>query len=242
MCVLTSLHNYFYKHNILNKEQVLNKSHIDNNGMTIFDFEVLGNKLGLECESYQVEWSEFNNLKINNYFVLLLSTNIPGENHFVIARKNKKIIEIYDSSYSKMKSLSFDDLKRIFLNVIILVNKNPSELFNKTFGKTRTLLLFDGKFVLINLLLSLLILATSIGCASFLNWIIDIAISKSSINNLLTISFIFILVYFLNDILTYISNLYVSNQTKNYLMLFTSKILNTIGNKYFDFFNKVDQN
>ena len=55
VCALTSLHNYYYKEDQLKKEQVLDKSQIDNTGMAIIDFEVLGNKLGLECESYEIQ-------------------------------------------------------------------------------------------------------------------------------------------------------------------------------------------
>lgn len=241
VCALTSLHNYFYKHDQLKKEKVLDKSEIDNNGMSIIDFEILGNKLGLECESYEVQWSEFLSLKINGYFVLLLSTG-KSSNHYVIARKQKKGLQIIDSCSNEIKSITYDKLKTMFTGILILVNKKPSDLFNKTFGKATTLLLFDVRFVLFNLLLSLLILLTSIGCASFLNWIIDIAISKSSINNLLTISFTFLLIYILNDLLTYISGLYTSKQTKSYLVLFTSKILSSISNKKYDFLNKVDSN
>ncbi len=241
VCALTSLHNYYYKEEQLKKEQVLDKSQIDNTGMAIIDFEVLGNKLGLECESYEIQWAEFLNLRINNYFVLLLST-ASATNHYVVAKKTKKSIEIFDSCSNEKKTLSFDKIKQMFTGIIILVNKKPGKLFGKTFGKASTLLLFDAKFVIFNLFLSLLILLTSIGCASFLNWIIDLAISKSSINNLLTISFTFLLVYFLNDLMSYISGLYTSNQSRNYLILFTNKILSCIGNKRNDFLFKVDQN
>lgn len=241
VCALTSLHNYYYKEDQLKKEQVLDKSQIDNTGMAIIDFEVLGNKLGLECESYEIQWAEFLNLHINNYFVLLLST-ASTSNHYVVAKKIKRGIEIFDSCSSEKKILSFDKIKTMFTGIIILVNKQPGKLFDKTFGKASTLLLFDAKFVIFNLLLSLLILLTSIGCASFLNWIIDLAISKSSINNLLTISFTFLLVYFLNDLMSYISGLYTSSQSRNYLVLFTNKILSCIGNKKSDFLFKVDQN
>lgn len=240
VCALTSLHNYFYSDDRLDKSQVLDKGQIQETGMTIFDLEVLANKLGLECESYEVNWSEFLNLKLNGYFVLLLNTNLSN-NHYVIAKKMKKGVEIYDSCSNKPKFLKYEELKNLFLNVVILVSKKPGKLFSKTFGKAKTLLLFDSKFVLLNLLLSLLILLTSMGAASFLNWIIDLAISKSSINNLLTIGFVFILIYFLNDLLIYISGLYTSTQTKAYLLLFSNKILSSIEKKTNNFLNKVDK-
>ena len=240
VCALMALHNHFYKESI-GKEQVLEQSHISEEGMTIFDLEALGKQLGLECESYEVKYSEFLNLKINNYFILLLATG-NATNHYVVARKQKKYIEIYDSCSSDVNKISYKQLEKMFLNVIVLVKKQPNKTFNKVFGKASTLLMFDLKFVLLNLGLSILILACSIGTASFLNFIIDLAINKSSINNLITISFIFILIYFANDLLTYVSNLYMSRHIKNYFVLFTNKILSSLETKKPDFLFKVDKN
>lgn len=241
VCALMSLHNHFYKENI-GKEQVLEQSHISEGGMTIFDLEALGKQLGLECESYEVKYSEFLNLKINNYFILLLATGNGSTNHYVVARKQKTYIEIYDSCSSDVNKISYKQLEKMFLNVIVLVKKQPNKAFNKVFGKASTLLMFDLKFVLLNLGLSILILTCSIGTASFLNFIIDLVINKSSINNLITICFIFILIYFSNDLLTYVSNLYMSRHIKNYFVLFTNKILSSLETKKPDFLFKVDKN
>lgn len=241
VCVITSLHNHFFKDPV-EKQEVLEQSHISDTGMTIFDFEALASSLGLECESYETKYADFINLKINGYFVLLLATPSGSNNHYVIARKHKKYIEIYDSCSLEMNKLSYAELKKIFLNVIILVRKKATKTFKKVFGNTKTLLMFDLKFLLINLGLSVLILLTSIACASFLNYVIDLAIGKSSINNLITICFIFVLFYFSNDLLTYVSNLYMSKHIKSYMLLFTNKILGSLENKKPDFLFKVDKN
>ena len=82
----------------------------------------------------------------------------------------------------------------------------------------------------------------SIGTATFLNFVIDLAISKESINNLITICFIFILLYFMSDILQYVSSLYMSKHVKNYFILFTSKMLTSLEFKQSDFLKKVDKN
>ncbi|MBQ0045657.1 MAG: hypothetical protein KBS35_02090, partial [Mycoplasma sp.] len=240
VCALTALHNYFY-HDTISKEQTLEQCHLSDNGMTIFDFETLGHQLGIDCESYELNYAEFNSLKINGYFVLLLSTD-GSNNHYVIARKQKKFIEIYDSCSMDVSKIKYSQLEKIFLNVVILVKKHPNKTFSKTFSKARTILMFDLKFVLLNLSLSVLALGFSVGSASFLNFIIDLAISKSSINNLISICFIFILLYFVNDILSYVSNLYMSKYIKNYFILFTNKILSSLHSKKLNFFNKVDRN
>ncbi|MCQ3915683.1 MAG: cysteine peptidase family C39 domain-containing protein [Mycoplasmoidaceae bacterium] len=240
VCALVAIHNHIYNE-FISKEQVLEVSNISDNGMTIFDFETLGHQLGLECESYELNFAEFKNLKINSYFVLLLAIH-GSSSHYVIARKKKQYVEIYDSCSSKVNKLSYEDLNKVFLNVLILVKKHPHKAFTKIFTKATTLLMFDLKFVLLNLGLSMLILGLSVAGASFLNYIIDLAIAKSSVNNLFTICFIFIFIYFCNDILTYVSNLYVSRNIRNNFVLFTSKILSSLENKRIGFFNKVDKN
>lgn len=241
VCVLTALHNHYYD-SVVQKEQALEQSHITEDGMTIFDFESLGSTLGLECESYEVKFSEFRSLKINNYFVLLLATNNGATNHYVIARKKKKYIEIYDSCSLKMNKISYEQLRQIFLNVVILVKKRPNKIFTKVFGKATTLLMFDLKFVLLNILLSVLILGVSVASASFLNYVIELAINESSVNNLITICFVFVFFYFANDILSYISSLYMSRHIKDYFVLFTNKILSSLEIKNSNFLNKVDKN
>jgi len=177
VCVITSLHNYFYSEK-LEKEQVLDKSIITHYGMNIFDFETLAKQTGIDCESYEIQWSEFMDLHINNYFVALIATNNGDANHYVIVKKCKKEIFVYDSCSIEVKHLSYEQFKQMFLNVLILVNKKPNKAFSKVFGNTKTLLLFDLKFVLLNLSLSILILGTSILSASYLNWIIDSSISN----------------------------------------------------------------
>ncbi|XQP55884.1 MAG: cysteine peptidase family C39 domain-containing protein [Mycoplasmoidaceae bacterium] len=241
VCALTALHNFYYREQI-DKEQVLEQSHISQEGMTIFDFEQLGKELGIDCESYEVKFSEFINLKINSYFVLLVMTQNGSSNHFVVARKKNNYVEVYDSCSMQILKLSYAELEKVYMNVVILVNKKPNQTFVKVFGSTKTLLMFDLKFVLLNLGLSILILALSMGTASFLNFIIDLAISKGSINNLITISFIFVLIYFANDLLSYVSNLYMSRHIKNYFLLFTGKILSGLETKKLDFLHKVDKN
>lgn len=241
VCALTALHNFYYREQI-DKEQVLEQSCISQEGMTIFDFEQLGKELGIDCESYEVKFSEFINLKINSYFVLLVMTQNGSANHFVVAKKKNNYIEIYDSCSMQVLKLTYSELEKVYMNVVILVNKKPNPAFVKVFGTTKTLLMFDLKFVLLNLGLSILILALSMGTASFLNFIIDLAVSKGSINNLITISFIFVLVYFANDLLSYVSNLYMSRHIKNYFLLFTGKILTGLETKKLDFLHKVDKN
>ena len=150
VCVLTSLHNYYYNDN-LDKTEVLNRCNISETGTTIFDLENCAKEVGLELESYEVLFNEFCNLKINKIFILLIQSN-DGK-HFVAAKKIKNGLLIFDSSYSKPKQISYKELEKIFLNVLILVDKKPNPLFKKIFTNISSLLMFDLKFVLLNIVI-----------------------------------------------------------------------------------------
>lgn len=241
VCALTSLHNYYYSHEKVSKDKVLDEANICENGLSIFDFEVLAQKLGLECESYEMKWSEFLDFKINKYFVAMISSKF-GTGHYIIARKKKKHIEIYDSSSSETTLISYSQFEKVFLDVIILVAKHPSKLFTTIFSKPTTVLMLDLKYIILNLMLSVLLLLTSIGCASFINLIIDKAIGESSVRNVITICFIFAFVYIANDLITYILNLYVSSKTRQYSILFINNITNSLKIKDPLFLMKVDKN
>jgi ABC-type bacteriocin/lantibiotic exporter with double-glycine peptidase domain len=54
ICVLTSLTKFFYK-NKIDKIDILNKSNVNENGLSLFDFEVLAQKLGINTETYNLE-------------------------------------------------------------------------------------------------------------------------------------------------------------------------------------------
>ena len=57
-----------------------------------------------------------------------------------------------------------------------------------------------------------------------LNYVIDLAIANSSITNLITICFIFVLFYFVNDILTYVSNLSNESLNDHHIKFFIEKV------------------
>ena len=239
VCAITSLHNYYY-HQKISKEQVLNASNINSNGLTIFDFEVLAKKTNLNCESYQINFSELINLKITKYFVALVTKNNTS-NHFIICKKKAKYFVVFDSCSKSPIKINFKSFEKMFAGIIIFISKQPNKLFTKTFGNVKTLLLLDLKFILLNLLLTIFILITSILVANFLNWIINDSINKYSVKNLISQAIIFIFIYIMNDLLNYISNLYFAKQIKNYYLLFSNKIISALKVKNTNFLNKIDE-
>lgn len=239
VCAITSLHNYYY-HQKICKEQVLNASHISNNGLTIFDFEVLAKKANLDCESYQINFSELINLKITKYFIALVTKNNVN-NHFVICKKKAKYFIVCDSCSKSPIKISFESFEKIFSGVIILIVKQSNKLFTKTFGSIKSLVLLDLRFILLNLLLTIFIQITSILVASFLNWLISNCINTYSVKNLISQAIIFIFIYIMNDLLNYINNLYFTKQIKNYYLLFSHKIISALKIKKINFLNKIDE-
>lgn len=122
VCVLTSLYNYYYHSKQISKQQILDKASINENGLTIFDFEILANKFNLETDSYEINWTEFENLKVYYPFVCLIKSKFEN-NHYVIVVKNKKHIFVYDSCYFKPKKYSYANFRRVFCNVLIFIKK-----------------------------------------------------------------------------------------------------------------------
>lgn len=240
VCVITSLHNYYFPQDSFEKQTLLDMSHITQYGLSIFDFEVLCKQVKLNCETYQLNWDEFLQLKINNYFVLLLANN-DGYNHYVIAKKKRKTIEIYDSTSCSSKQYKYDEIKPMFLGVLMLINKVKDSKSAKDINSHKSLLLINTKQILLSIILYSCVFLLAVLTASYLNWLIDLAIGKKSISNLITIAFIFTLVYVLNDLITYIITLYSSNYLKDNLILLTSKVLTSLSYKSPSFLNKVDK-
>jgi ABC-type bacteriocin/lantibiotic exporter with double-glycine peptidase domain len=127
ICVINSLHNYFYHDNI--KNQLLNDANFNTNGISILEFERLCSKHSIITETYEINIDELKNMQIKNYFVLILNTN--NFLHYVIAKKikNNKII-ILDSLNGEYE-ITYDKLKEIFSNIIIFAKK--SLIKNKPF-------------------------------------------------------------------------------------------------------------
>ena len=54
ICVLTSLTKFFHKNNI-DKISVLNQANVKEQGLSLFDFEILAQKLGINTDTYEME-------------------------------------------------------------------------------------------------------------------------------------------------------------------------------------------
>lgn len=127
VCVINSFVKHFYNNS--NKFEVLNAANISENGLSIFDFENLGQKFGLFIESYECEWSEFVELKNNKYYGMLINKN-QGM-HYIIVYKKKDCLKIYDSD-SGIFELQYNQFKEKFAGIIFDVSKSKVNIKYKS--------------------------------------------------------------------------------------------------------------
>lgn len=239
VCVLTSLYNYYYHFNQITKQQILNKALINENGLTIFDFEVLANKFNFETDSYEINWNEFKDLKINYPFVCLVKSKFEN-NHYVIAIKNNKHIIVYDSCYFKPKKYSYNNFKEIFCNVLIFIKKCEKHTKKIKISQTNIFFDWDYKFFFISFFLSCLTYMFLLLNSAFLKWIIDFAINKKSVRNLFIIGVNFLLISIIQNLFDYTHNLYFKKHLRSCCLVITNKILKSLLNKQINFNYKFD--
>ena len=239
VCVLTSLYNYYYHSKQISKQQILDKASINENGLTIFNFEILANKFNLETDSYEINWTEFENLKVYHPFVCLIKSKFEN-NHYVIVVKNKKHIFVYDSCYSKPKKYSYANFRRVFCNVLIFIKKQQKLVKKIKVFQKNIFFDWDYKFFFISFLLACVSHMLLLLNSSFLKWVIDFAISKKSIQNLFIITINFLLISVIQNLFDYIHNLYFRKHLRSCCLIITDKILKSLLNKQVNFNYKFD--
>ena len=237
VCVITSLFNHFNKKKI-SKTQILDDSEITNNGMNIIQFENLALKYGIECDSYEMNSDEFKETKIDDFFVSIINKN--NLEHYIIARKNKKEVEIYDSS-SGIYSLSIKEFIKIFSGIIIFVEKVFLNIeikkYNKSYFKN-----INFKYILIVNIINIINIFLSVFIGTFVQAIIDKSLNNESITNLLTLSIIYIIAIILNKISDHFLNLFMSDDVIKKYNYMLNDVYKKIPNKKFDFYDKIDNN
>ena len=223
----------------MTKQQILNKASIKEDGLTIFDFEILANKFNLETDSYEINWSEFKDLKINRPLVSLIKSRFEN-NHYVIITKNKKYIFVYDSCYFKPRKYSYDSFKKIFCNVLIFIKKQQKYIKKIKIFKKNIFFDWDYKFFFISFFLSCLTYMFLLLSSAFFKWIIDFAISKKSIKNLFIISINYLLISIVQNLFDYMHDLYFKKHLRSCCLIITDKILKSLSNKQINFNCKFD--
>lgn len=233
VCVINSFVNHYYKWS--NKEKILNEANLDGNGLSIYDFENLGQKFGLYIESYECEWAEFCSLKNNCYYGLLIRKNELM--HYVIIFKTKTHIVMFDSDSGKYE-LKYNELKKDFSNIVFQISKSKTNI--KYTKQKIDLQSIDFKFLIICMFLHLAIIGLSTLFANVFNWTLNFSIYSKSTSNLISLVFIFCLITLLNCLLNYVLKHYSLirfNQNFKYLVF---KFINSIKCKNNTFINKIE--
>lgn len=215
----------------------MNDAKLDEDGLSLFDFELLAQKYGIFAETYELDWTEFTNLKINDYFVCLI--NNQNFLHYVIVKKHYRHLEIWDSLSGQYQT-TYEEFAKLFTNVIIMVNKNKCKPNINKLNGIDLLKSIDIKYLCLNLFLQILVIGFSTIGANYLNIIINNAITPSSIKNALVISVMFIFIYICNGLSKYILNLYATKYFKSMFRYLSNELMKSLKHKQNNFFTKID--
>ncbi len=229
VCVINSFVKHFYKYS--SKEKILNEANISENGLSIYDFENLGQKFGLYIESYESEWAEFCNLRNNQFYGMLIHKNELM--HYVIVFKKKESIIIYDSDSGKYE-LKYAEFKKDFANIIFQVSKIK---YNKQKIDLQSI---DLKFLFACIFLHLCIIGLSTLFANVFNWTLNFSVYSKSTTNLIYLVFIFFLIVLLNSITNFILKQYSLIRFKQNFKYLVFKFTNVINQKDKIFINKIE--
>jgi ABC-type bacteriocin/lantibiotic exporter with double-glycine peptidase domain len=237
ICVINSLVQHHY--HICDKNTILNEAKLTPDGLSIFNFEVLAQKFGLFAETFQLEPAEFFHLKHNEYFVCPIKKN--GGLHYVIVKKHKQFVEVYDSESGRYES-SYQAFVENFAGIIILITKAKVKINVKQIDKPDIFKHLDVRYLLINLLIQIVVVGLGAITADFLNIMINHAVVSNSLKNGVMIVVVFAIIYLLNGLTHYLLNLYTAKYFKINFQYLSHELINALNHKKKTFLNKVDAN
>lgn len=239
VCVLTSLASFFNLKNV-DKITLLNESNVIEQGLSLFDFENLAQKIGISTEIYELEWSEFIAYKTNDFIVLPIQ--IDSGLHYVIVKKNKKFFTIYDSRYDLPLNQTYEEFSKHFAKIMIVVHKTTSTFKFDRLSKIDLFKNIKPIFLMISILMQIAIITLTTFSANYLNLIINDSISNDSFKNGLIITFVFVLMFLLNGLVKYLFKLFCLSKFKECFLSLSSNLINSLNNKKYTFVNKVEKN
>lgn len=242
ICALATMHNYFYPKDIINKSSLIEISNLTDKGLNLYDLEVIGNKINLNIETYELNISEFYDLNYYEYFITFVSGN--GMNHFVICKRDKSNILLYDFDGRKY-IYTYEEFKNIYNNIFIKVQKKIVKDFNIDLYKYNKKIFFEypNNYFFISIVIFVEIFSMFLNMISngFIKILIDKIIPLQMINELIYIALFFIVINLMNFIFFYLLNIWKMNKYesifKNHIHLYTFFLKNK--NKiFFEKFSK----
>lgn len=238
VCVLSSVYEYLYSEEI-EKSKILKNFEIYNNGISIYDLEILAKEINIELTSYEVEFKDLLDLYYKDYFITLFKTE--NGDHFVICKIRKKYIEIFDSAKGQMR-MSFEEFEKIYNNIFITFQKTlvKNELESEI-NIISNIKIFDMQkdygFAISIVLLDIMILMFSLIGSGLVKLAINF-IDDSIPQNLILIGIYFFIIFLITAITQYLISLIkvkkISKITKRNIVFY----INYLTNKNMMFFDK----
>lgn len=235
VCVINSFVKHYYNQNI--KHEILDSANITDNGLSIYDFELLGQKYNLLIESFHCKDEELLDLNKNKYYVTIFNEN--NLFHYVFFKKQNNSFKIYDSAKGEYYLTKEQFIKK-YINIIITIDKIKTKV-NFT-SNNLTIKPTNFKFILVNLLLNFSSIILSTLLANVVSWSLSFAVNIESIKNLITILFLFVLINLLEHLINYLLSNYLLMYFRQSFNILTNKFIEIIKNKKCDFFNKYERN
>jgi ABC-type bacteriocin/lantibiotic exporter with double-glycine peptidase domain len=185
VCVLNTFYKFFYGKDV--KDELMNESKIEENGMSLYEFENLGTKYGIYSESYECTCGEIKELKHSNCFVVIVS-NEKG-NHYTIVKKHTRKIEFFDSVKGHY-FLTYNEFERIFTGVCIFITKcERKNIIKKKYGQIFKHINFP--YLIVSVLLEIFMVCIGIVSANYISIVISQNVNNSILTNVIFISIIF---------------------------------------------------
>ncbi|WP_041362879.1 Mbov_0121 family peptidase domain-containing ABC transporter [[Mycoplasma] mobile] len=206
LVVIQSFYKYYFKTWLdINFLKAISK--FNQKGLSIYDLNLLAKQINLKTTSYEIKYSDFQNLKITKPIIVLLKEN--NYIHFVIVEKksnhNYLILDPIEGKYF----LDEKSFEKMYLNIVIEVEK-LKDLVIVEKVKSNFKLEIKNFYTSWNILLSIFMLIFSF-CFTFLLKIIFEEIFPSKDENLLwQIIILFFWISFLNIVLNLIKKLIIS--------------------------------
>ena len=240
ICVLNSMHNYFYPEVKLNKQQIISYAKLTNMGLSLYELKKLGERINLSVELYELNFEDFLDLNYFDYFISCIKNKL-NSNHYVICKREKNYFVIYDSN-KKVSKLSYEEFKNVFTNIFVKVDKKLVNDYNLSNYQSNKQIFFEylNLYWLSALIIfvELLSLFLSVIVNSFIKILIDVVFLLKLKIEIFYFGLFFITTQMINFLLNYLMSLMKLNKLNN---LFNSHLVtytNILKNKKLQFFDK----
>ncbi len=231
ICVLKSIYEFSFKKEISN-EDICKNFCLDKKGISIYDFEILGRNINLNIESYKIEFKEFEKLKYKDFFIT--SINSEYGNHFVICKRNKNKIIIYDSAKGKYELL-LNDFEKIYSGYFIVFSKSTkhkdTQYNNSNIFDTNN----EWLFILSLFLLNVLLISISLIGSSILKIIFSF-IEKNNYYEFIFLILYFFMIFLMEYLLIYFLEIFKTKKMDELTKRNAIYYINFLSKKRYIFF------